>query len=361
MAVAWKSIQSVRQEAISTEVLPLYFQYQREFASFQRQLNIYGFLRLNGQGPDQKAYYHELFLQGRPELCSLIPRNRIASNSVRRAFDPKTEPDFYSMVPLSAVTIASNRTTTPRMHVKGESRKGKAWAGAMPQNPMQQQPAIGLKTTGMTFADTASLASASNPSEVAGFDTSGFLFFDSRSTSTTNNRAHPHDISRAASFPDYTLPGLHPSLPRVYALNRTASLFGDPFLVQANMPAFQNAPRELIGFPSPANHHANPGSTHQTSITGVSQKMADRPTSTNKDPVVEEVSSKAFQEEHASKPIKKKRKKKRAASPAAPTAAAFAGIDDNSMSSLDMSETSGAEMADWLEDVDLETSTDSYG
>jgi len=39
------------------DYMPTYFN-QHKFASFQRQLNLYGFKRLTGQGPDKGAYYH---------------------------------------------------------------------------------------------------------------------------------------------------------------------------------------------------------------------------------------------------------------------------------------------------------------
>ena len=44
------------------EYMPTYFN-QHKLASFQRQLNLYGFKRLTGQGPDHGSYYH-----GKPSL-----------------------------------------------------------------------------------------------------------------------------------------------------------------------------------------------------------------------------------------------------------------------------------------------------
>jgi HSF-type DNA-binding len=55
----------------AAEVLPTYFPSQTKFTSFQRQLNIYGFLRCVRV---DDGYYHELFLRGRPVLATLIPR-----------------------------------------------------------------------------------------------------------------------------------------------------------------------------------------------------------------------------------------------------------------------------------------------
>jgi HSF-type DNA-binding len=75
------------------EVLPVHFPQQKEFASFQRQLNIYGFLRLTRE----EGYYHELLLRGRPSMASIIPRTIQGRYSSRRKYDPDSEPDFYTM------------------------------------------------------------------------------------------------------------------------------------------------------------------------------------------------------------------------------------------------------------------------
>jgi HSF-type DNA-binding len=83
------------------EILPLYFNSQTKFGSFQRQLNMYNFLRLARPSRDQKAYYHPQLLRGRPSLCSYIPRTRTANNTVRGTYDASTEPDFDKMAPVS--------------------------------------------------------------------------------------------------------------------------------------------------------------------------------------------------------------------------------------------------------------------
>lgn len=114
------------KKRFEAEILPMFFIYQKEFSSFQRQLNIYGLLRLTSPGPDQFAYCefsygvlyflraicshachrvisdHPLLLRGRPELSYLLPRNRIAKRNIRRAFDVGTEPNFYDMAPVTA-------------------------------------------------------------------------------------------------------------------------------------------------------------------------------------------------------------------------------------------------------------------
>jgi HSF-type DNA-binding len=95
------------RERFVTEVLPFHFQ-QSDFLSFQRQLNMYGFLRLTGRGPDKNAYYHNFFLRGKPELSILIPRQQVTLAGharERRTFDPDTEPDFYGMPPMAASVL----------------------------------------------------------------------------------------------------------------------------------------------------------------------------------------------------------------------------------------------------------------
>jgi hypothetical protein len=79
------------------EVMPRYFK-QSKLTSFQRQVNLYGFRRLTA-GRDRGAYYHELFLRGRPDLHKALVRIRIKGTGFKSASSPATEPDFYKMKP----------------------------------------------------------------------------------------------------------------------------------------------------------------------------------------------------------------------------------------------------------------------
>lgn len=79
-------------------VLPVYFQ-QHKFASFQRQLNLYGFSRIS-TGKDKGVYYHESFLKGRQLLTTKMTRTKVKGNSTRGSSNPYAEPDFYIMKPL---------------------------------------------------------------------------------------------------------------------------------------------------------------------------------------------------------------------------------------------------------------------
>lgn len=83
------------------KIMPQYFKQSR-LSSFQRQLNLYGFTRIVS-GPDASGYYHELFLKGRPALCTHMRRVGIPKGVDRRKIKSATlnkkEPDFYSMRP----------------------------------------------------------------------------------------------------------------------------------------------------------------------------------------------------------------------------------------------------------------------
>jgi hypothetical protein len=76
-------------------LLPKYFKLTK-LASFQRQLNLYGFNRLT-RGKDRGAYYHEMFLRGKPFLAHHIQRVKVKGTGVRARSNPTQEPDFWSM------------------------------------------------------------------------------------------------------------------------------------------------------------------------------------------------------------------------------------------------------------------------
>jgi hypothetical protein len=82
-----------------SEIMPRFFR-QTRFSSFQRQVSLYGFLRLSRRGTDYSAYYHELFLRDKYFLARRIQRTRVKGYWVRQCASPETEPDFSSMPPV---------------------------------------------------------------------------------------------------------------------------------------------------------------------------------------------------------------------------------------------------------------------
>lgn len=72
-------------------ILPIYFPTQKKYASFRRQLNLYGFLKLSLKcRQDTTTYYHKCFLRGRRDLCALIQRIAYTGSLVRQRMNPGT-------------------------------------------------------------------------------------------------------------------------------------------------------------------------------------------------------------------------------------------------------------------------------
>ena len=90
------------------ELLPKYFKLSK-VASFQRQLNLYGFQRLT-IGRDKGGYYHELFLRGMAFLAYRIPRVKVKGTGVRARSNPDEEPCFWDMPWVNSPTSASSFT-----------------------------------------------------------------------------------------------------------------------------------------------------------------------------------------------------------------------------------------------------------
>jgi len=85
------------------EIMPKYFRMSR-FSSFQRQLNLYDFKRI-ADGLDKGAYYHEMFLDRRPALCTQMKRTKIKGQMAgwlasRASGGLREELNFYAMAPI---------------------------------------------------------------------------------------------------------------------------------------------------------------------------------------------------------------------------------------------------------------------
>lgn len=75
---------------------------QTKYASFQRQLNLYGFQRFLHHSRDKGAYYHACFIRGNRALVRNILRRKIkgssSSNAASKLLMPHEEPDFYKTI-----------------------------------------------------------------------------------------------------------------------------------------------------------------------------------------------------------------------------------------------------------------------
>lgn len=78
--VSWqedgRSFRVHKPQTFVDNVMPLYFK-QTKYKSFQRQLNLYGFTRIN-EGPGKGGYRHKYFIRGQRNLCQLISRTSTA-------------------------------------------------------------------------------------------------------------------------------------------------------------------------------------------------------------------------------------------------------------------------------------------
>jgi hypothetical protein len=87
------------------EILPKYFN-QTKLSSFTRQLALWGFLRIRIGHDIDGGFYHDLFLNGRPDLCVYMKRVGAPGRGIdRRKCRTKSEeeveePDFYAMKPV---------------------------------------------------------------------------------------------------------------------------------------------------------------------------------------------------------------------------------------------------------------------
>lgn len=105
-----------------SEVMPSYFR-QSQYASFQRQLNLYGFRRLSQKSPDHGSYYHEMFLRTRADLCQGILRSK--EKDLRATKASREEPDFHKMPPMPPVTEEDIGTTESiLMQQKAAAKEG---------------------------------------------------------------------------------------------------------------------------------------------------------------------------------------------------------------------------------------------
>jgi len=88
-----RSFMVLKPKEFVEDIMPHYFN-QTKYASFQRQLNLYGFSRLS-HGRDKGAYYHSCFVRGESDLCRGMIRQKIKGTKVRRSLAPEEEPNFY--------------------------------------------------------------------------------------------------------------------------------------------------------------------------------------------------------------------------------------------------------------------------
>mmetsp|Transcript_18423 Transcript_18423/g.32497 ORF Transcript_18423/g.32497 Transcript_18423/m.32497 type:complete len:392 (-) Transcript_18423:441-1616(-) len=117
------------------ELLPHYFKLSK-LASFQRQLNLYGFQRLT-RGRDRGGYYHELFLRGKQFLAHNIQRIKVKGTGVRARSNPDAEPDFWSMPWMGEDDRGTHTPTEKYEEASAPTSSSFVYPGSLSSSPLR--------------------------------------------------------------------------------------------------------------------------------------------------------------------------------------------------------------------------------
>ena len=104
----------IHDEDLFVEKVMSHFFFQSKMSSFTRQLRMYGFHKIKGKNNvDKGAYFHELFLRGRPGLCLGIVRLERPCS-----LHKNDEPSFYLYPPMPSCNEAGDlkpKSETPKI------------------------------------------------------------------------------------------------------------------------------------------------------------------------------------------------------------------------------------------------------
>lgn len=218
------------------EIMPRYFK-QTKFKSFQRQLNIYNFQRVH-DGPNRGGYYHAYFVRHAPELLKLVSRKRMSSSGQMSQEELAAVADVSSQAPVPAAAVAPSATSLASIlsqPLSGGSATNPissmllqafTAAAASPStsapaaggtDPQQQQQLLSLLKAAsateeerqrmlqqslllLSAANTAGLATTSNPNPGATAASAGMLLSRGKPATATATSTVP-GVSAAAAAP----------------------------------------------------------------------------------------------------------------------------------------------------------------
>lgn len=149
------SFHSQPREFVST-IMPKYFSTAR-ISSFQRQLNLYGFHRIE-EGREKGGYQHEFFRKGQRSLCNKIRRNKIKGGGLKRDISDSSTQSPGGPLGQRFPTSATEATATSRAHTTAEDdAKPAAQATQGTRSTTRgsgQTPNIGRQTSSTTRGST---------------------------------------------------------------------------------------------------------------------------------------------------------------------------------------------------------------
>lgn len=155
------------------EMLPHYFKLSK-LASFQRQLNLYGFQRLT-RGRDKGGYYHELFLQDKAFLAHNIQRTKVKGTGVRARSNPEQEPDFWSMPWLGSTNNTKRCPDPPVESSRFQQQQEDLFSVRL---PLELEPTALLPTFPFIGEETDQYSASSVDDVLSVFGDKKFCFLD---------------------------------------------------------------------------------------------------------------------------------------------------------------------------------------
>ena len=117
-------------------IMPHFFKHTK-YASFQRQLNLYGFMRLT-VGPDKGAVYHECFIRNQPQLIQGMVRKRIKGTKIRKAVLPGCQPNFYADEKLRVIAAVDAAFDSAVAQQQKQEKSPKTAVPTEPVKPIQK-------------------------------------------------------------------------------------------------------------------------------------------------------------------------------------------------------------------------------
>jgi len=121
---------------LENELLPKFFISMSKLASFQRQLNLYGFKRIM-EGPDIGGYWHRKFLRGRFDVVTTLKRK--STNRARRLQQEKDEAEEEKRDKINPLSFYNMQAISPRLE-DGDNGIGRLMEshGLPKRSPMEQ-------------------------------------------------------------------------------------------------------------------------------------------------------------------------------------------------------------------------------
>lgn len=129
-----------KKEFVAT-IMPLFFK-QTKYASFQRQLNLYGFKRITARGPDNGAVWHNCFVRNQTHLVQNMVRRKINGTKVRHSVQPDDQPDFYANAHLRVIAAVDEAFADVAVSIDVNS--GHDQEDLPSESPSQLQSVLGL-------------------------------------------------------------------------------------------------------------------------------------------------------------------------------------------------------------------------